>query len=165
MEFFLDFLHSFLPDSWFENNLLPETWFNNVQGHYGLTDEEITASVESASNFFNIDTPMNVHEDWTTGVMTGMTFTENDDILIFSRDQLTEMGITDKEGFDLVMTHEGAHRALQGLDTGFSSHQEEKNSSFLRFCWLYMRSAPAPAASSNPPIINMCGPHPPVSGS
>lgn len=34
------------------------------------------------------------------------------------------MGITDKEGFDLVMTHEGAHRMLQGLQnrTGFNSH-------------------------------------------
>ena len=111
----------------FLHERLPSSWFDDAHQHFGagLTDEMIVQSVQEASDFFNMNAPINIHEDWTTGVMTGMTFTENDDILVFNREQLHDMGITDKEGFDLVMTHEGAHRKLQGLDTGFSSHQEE----------------------------------------
>lgn len=107
--------------------VLPDGWFDNVRQYFGggLTDEMITLSVQEASDFFNMNAPMDVHEDWTTGVMTGMSFTENDDILVFNREQMYNMGITDKEGFDLVMTHEGAHRALQGMETGFDAHQEE----------------------------------------
>lgn len=122
MDGLLDFLNvDFLHD------LLPSSWFDNAHLHLGtgLTDEMIVQSVQEASDFFNMNAPMNIHEDWTTGVMTGMTFTENDDILVFNRQQMLDMGITDKEGFDLVMTHEGAHRKLQGMDTGFNSHQEE----------------------------------------
>ena len=111
----------------FLHDLLPSSWFDDAHQHFGagLTDEMIVQSVQEASAFFNMNAPMNIHEDWTTGVMTGMSFTENDDILVFNRQQMLDMGITDKEGFDLVMTHEGAHRKLQGLDTGFTSHQEE----------------------------------------
>lgn len=112
-----DFIHDHLPDSWFDN-------FHQAWGD-SLSDEVAIQSVQEASDFFNMNAPMNVHEDWTTGVMTGMSFTESDDILVFNREQMQSMGITDKEGFDLVMTHEGAHRALQGLNTGFDSHQEE----------------------------------------
>lgn len=118
MDFFnVDFLHNHLPDSWFDS-------FHKAWGD-SLTDEMVLQSVQEASDFFNMNAPIDVHEDWTTGVMTGMPFTENDDILVFNRQQMLDMGITDKEGFDLVMTHEGAHRALQGLNTGFDSHQEE----------------------------------------
>lgn len=117
MEGLFDFIYDHLPDSWFDH-------FHNVWGE-GLTDEMVLQSVQEASDFFNMNAPMDVHEDWTTGVMTGMAMTENDDILVFNRSQMEQMGITDKEGFDLVMTHEGAHRALQGLNTGFDSHQEE----------------------------------------
>jgi hypothetical protein len=117
MESLFDFIYDRIPDSWFDS--FHKAWGDN------LTDEVIVQSVQEASDFFNLNAPINVHEDWTTGVMTGMDFTENDDILVFNRQQMQEMGITDKEGFDLVMTHEGAHRALQGIDTGFNSHQEE----------------------------------------
>lgn len=117
MDGLFEFIYDHLPDSWFEN-------FHQAWGDC-LTDDVVLQSVQEASDFFNMNAPMDVHEDWTTGVMTGMNFTENDDVLVFNREQMTEMGITDKEGFDLVMTHEGAHRALQGLNTGFNSHQEE----------------------------------------
>lgn len=119
MDGLLDFLHDLLPTSWFES----------AQEHFGqgLTDDVVAQSVHEASVFFGMDDPINVHEDWTTGVMTNMSWTDNDDVLIFNRDQMHEMGITDKEGFDLVMTHEGAHRMLQGMHdiTGFNPHQEE----------------------------------------
>lgn len=119
MDGLLDFLHDLLPTSWFES----------AQHHFGagLTDDVVAQSVHEASVFFGMDDPINVHEDWTTGVMTNMSWMENDDVLIFNRDQMAEMGITDKEGFDLVMTHEGAHRMLQNMhqQTGFNPHQEE----------------------------------------
>lgn len=117
MESLFDFIYDQLPESWFDN--VHQVWGDSI------SDEMVLQSVQEASDFFNMDVPMDVHEDWTTGVMTGMPFTENDDILVFNRQQMLDMGITDKEGFDLVMTHEGAHRALQGINTGFDSHQEE----------------------------------------
>lgn len=117
MDGLFDFIYDHLPDSWFDS-------FHKVWGDT-ISDEMVLQSVQEASDFFNMNAPMDVHEDWTTGVMTGIPFTENDDILVFNRQQMLDMGITDKEGFDLVMTHEGAHRALQGMNTGFDSHQEE----------------------------------------
>ena len=117
MEGFLDLI----------NDILSQDWLENTQHLFGtgLTDDMIVQSVQEASDFFNIDSPVSVRENWTTGVMTGIASTAADDILIFNREQMSQMGITDKEGFDLVMTHEGAHRALQNIETGFTSHQEE----------------------------------------
>ena len=96
--------------------------------HYSgtLTLDDVNESIHSASDFFNMESPMIVSEGWTTGVFNRNLTTVNDDVLIFNPDQLQSMGITEKEGLDLVMTHENTHRALQGLETGFSDHQEEK---------------------------------------
>ncbi len=95
--------------------------------HYSgsLTLEDVNASIQSASDFFNMESPMIVSEGWTTGVFNRNLMTVNDDVLIFNPDQLQSMGITEKEGLDLVMTHENTHRALQGVNNGFSEHQEE----------------------------------------
>lgn len=95
--------------------------------HYGgsLTLDEVSASIQSASDFFGMESPMIVSEGWTTGVFNRNLTTVNDDVLIFNPDQLKSMGITEKEGLDLVMTHENTHRTLQGLNMGFSEHQEE----------------------------------------
>ncbi len=95
--------------------------------HYSgsLTLDDVNASIQSASDFFNMESPMIVSEGWTTGVFNRNLTTVNDDVLIFNPDQLQNMGITEKEGLDLVMTHENTHRALQGIETGFSDHQEE----------------------------------------
>lgn len=114
-----------LIDSNLLQDQLPDNWFGDAQNHFGLSEEQILQSVQRASEFFNLDAPQAIHEGWTTGVMNGLPMTETDDILIFNREQLLDMGINDKMGFDLVMTHEGAHRALQGMYTGFSDHQEE----------------------------------------
>ena len=79
----VDFLH----------NCLPNGWFEDAHQRFGddLTDEMIVQSVQEASDFFNMNAPMSIHEDWTTGVMTGMTFTEEDDILVFNRQQMLDM--------------------------------------------------------------------------
>lgn len=93
--------------------------------HPYLDDSMVADAVHESSEFFHIDDPISIREAGTTGVYTGMSFTEKDDVLVFSRDQLDNMGITDKEGLDLVMTHEAAHRVLQGSGIYFTSHQEE----------------------------------------
>lgn len=118
----------------FLQDMLPDSWFNDVRMHYGetLTDEMIVNSVQQASDFFNIDNPMAIAEDWTTGVYPNMDVSPIDDVLIFNREQLVGMGITEQEGLDLVMTHECAHRALQGMShLGFDSHQEELCCDFM----------------------------------
>lgn len=113
--------------STFLQNLLPANWFDSIHEHYGfsLSDSDIIQSVHDASTFFHIDDPFLIQEDYSTGVYTNIAESTYDDILVFNREQMEHMGITEKDGFDLVMTHEGAHRALQGLDTGYTSHQEE----------------------------------------
>ncbi len=115
------------------SNILPEQWVDSIQSHFGpeLSDNEVVQSVHDASTFFNMDDPAVVREDWTTGVYTNLAECDYDDVLVFNREQLSDMGITEKQGFDLVMTHEGAHRALQGLDTGYTSHQEELCCDFM----------------------------------
>ena len=118
----------------FLQDMLPDSWFNDVRMNYGetLTDEMIVNSVQQASDFFNIDNPMAIAEDWTTGVYPNMDVSPIDDVLIFNREQLVGMGITEQEGLDLVMTHECAHRALQGMShLGFDSHQEELCCDFM----------------------------------
>lgn len=102
-----------------------ETLKNVSDYGFNLTESDVVNSVSEASQFFNIGLPIDIHEDWTTGVMPLNPNTELDDILVYNRQQMSEMGISDKDSFDLVMTHECAHRALQGINTGYSFHQEE----------------------------------------
>lgn len=53
-------------------------------------------------------------------------FSLQDDVLVFNREQLLDMGISGKDSLDLVMTHEGTHRVLQGMEhLEFDAHQEE----------------------------------------
>lgn len=115
-------------------DMMPDSWCENICLDYGelLTDKMIAESVQQASDFFNISVPMAVEEDWTTGVYANSVVTPIDDVLIYNRDQLIGMGITIQEGLDLVMTHECAHRALQGMShLGFDSHQEELCCDFM----------------------------------
>ncbi|MBE6303349.1 MAG: hypothetical protein E7089_05380 [Bacteroidales bacterium] len=118
----------------FFEKILPESWFGDVRTNYGdiLSDELIMDSVQNASTFFNIEDPMLVVEYTTTGVLPNDDVSTNDDILVFSREQLVDLGITGKDGLDLVMTHECTHRMLQGMDhLNLSSHQEELCCDFM----------------------------------
>lgn len=115
-------------------DMMPDSWCENICLDYGelLTDKMIAESVQQASDFFNISVPMAIEEDWTTGVYANSVVTPIDDVLIYNRDQLIGMGITIEDGLDLVMTHECAHRALQGMSyLGFDSHQEELCCDFM----------------------------------
>ena len=106
---------------------LSADWFDDIKEFWGssLTDDMIMQSVTDASDFFHIEEPFGVAESDTIGVYPLNPYTLNDDVLVFSHDQFIEMGISQQDGLDMVMTHEMAHRALQGMDTGFNSHQEE----------------------------------------
>lgn len=109
-------------------DIFPDGWFDDVRQLYGesLSDEMISQSVEETCDFFHIDEPAIVSEGWTTGVYPINDFTLQDDVLIFNREQLLDMGISGKDGLDLVMTHEGTHRVLQGMEhLEFDAHQEE----------------------------------------
>ena len=111
--------------------LFPGSWFTDAQQHFGLSDSEIAQSVKDASAFFHMDNPLFIHEYRNTGVFTNLPFTDKDDVLVFNRDQMQNMGITEKDGFDLVMTHEGTHRMLQGSSYHLSPHQEELCCDFM----------------------------------
>ena len=109
-------------------DIFPDGWFDDVRQMYGenLSDEMISQSVEETCDFFHIEEPAMVSEGWTTGVYPNNDFTLQDDVLIFNREQLLDMGISGKDGLELVMTHEGTHRVLQGMEhIEFNSHQEE----------------------------------------
>ena len=117
----------------FMQDTLPESWFDNIRVNYGdtLTDEMISQSVQTSCEFFNLPMPELVAEFETTGVFPLDSSTVMDDILIFSREQLVNMGITQQDGLDLVMTHEQGHRALQSLNLDFDSHKEELCCDFM----------------------------------
>ena len=109
-------------------DIFPDGWFDDIRQMYGesLSNDMISQSVEETCDFFHIEEPAIVSEGWTTGVYPNNDFTLQDDVLIFNREQLLDMGICGKDGLDLVMTHEGAHRVLQGMEhLEFDSHQEE----------------------------------------
>lgn len=117
----------------FMQDMLPESWFDNIRVNYGdtLTDEMISQSVQTSCEFFNMPLPELVAEYETTGVFPLDNSTVMDDILVFSREQLVNMGITQQDGLDLVMTHEQGHRALQCLNLDFDSHKEELCCDFM----------------------------------
>lgn len=97
----------------------------NDELHRYFDESTVAESVHESSEFFHIDDPIDIHEETSTGVYTGFSFTVKDDVLVYSNNQLEEIGITDREGLDLVMTHEAAHRVLQGAGIDFTSQQEE----------------------------------------
>lgn len=126
---FLDFLNNLVlnVDDGNAGTSAMDVMHEYAQQHLGfdLKPDEIVQSVEEASAFFNIDMPAEIHYGQMTGVCNHMADTMADDVLYICPNQMTAMHITAQDAFDLVMTHEGAHRALQGIDTHFNDHQEE----------------------------------------
>lgn len=109
-------------------DISPDGWVDNARQLYGetLSNDMISQSVEETCDFFHIEEPTIVSEGWATGVYPDDDYTLRDDILIFNREHLLDMGISGKDGLDLVMTHEGTHRVLHGIEhLELNSHQEE----------------------------------------
>lgn len=106
------------------NDFFLDILMNDISQQYGneLTNEMIQQSVMNSCEFFHLEEPFNIFESDTTGVYTGLNSTAMDDILVYNPNQLWELGITGKDSLDLVMTHEGTHRMLQGMNYGYDSH-------------------------------------------
>ena len=116
-----------------------ENWLDNVRQQYGegLSDDLIAQSVQETCDFFHIGEPQKVTEDFSTGVYTYDRATLQDDLLTFNGGQLMGMGISGRDGLDLVMTYEQTHRMLQEMENvDFNVHQEE-------LCCDYMAGARA----------------------
>lgn len=95
----------------FSKNLL-------YKSQYGITEDECTAGIQAACDFFGIPMPRAI-EDLTKNP-DGQTMFVNyeresyeDDILCYNLKQLKRMGVNDYTGFTAVFTHECAHRYFQ----------------------------------------------------
>ena len=111
----------------FDTSFTISGWYKDFISRFSpdFSDQDVVRSVKEASDFFHIDEPITIQEGSGTGVFLNDSITPLDDVLVFSKSQLQEIGITGKDSLDLVMPHEGAHRMLQGRQIGFNSHQEE----------------------------------------
>lgn len=126
---FLDFLNHLIiggNDSGVGTSAM-DVMHNYVQQHlnFDLQPDAIVQSVQDASAFFNEVMPSAIQYGDMTGVCTHLSDTMADDVLYINPEQMANMHLTAQDAFDLVMTHECAHRALQGVSVSFSLHQEE----------------------------------------
>lgn len=108
-------------------NMIANLWDGGLLGinESSYSTEMIEDSVERACDFFHIEQPESIEPGYSTAVRLGDADTYQDDILFYNRAQLEGMGITGQDALDLVMTHEGTHRILQNMETGFDCYQEE----------------------------------------
>lgn len=117
------------------NDIMSNFDFDSFRGLYGseFTNEMIAHSVQTASDFFHIDNPETIYTSpFSTGVFLNNSNYLNDDILNINLQQLKNLGISSQDSLDLVITHETAHRMLQGIEElNFSTPQEELCCDFM----------------------------------
>lgn len=102
-----------------------EQKFSNL---FNLDMAQITDAIQSACAFFGLSYPnmvLNLTRRPKGGTMVYNLDpeTDADDILCYDLNQLMALGITNKDSFSLIMTHECAHRYFQnysfpGLNNG-----------------------------------------------
>lgn len=107
------------------NNMITNAWDAGLSEMYEnpLFYEMIEDSVGRACDFFQIEHPAITGPEHSTSVSFGGT--NANDYSFFNCAQLEDMGITGRDGLDLLMTHEGTHRMLQGMEMELNSHQAE----------------------------------------
>lgn len=114
------------------SDIMPDISFGSSNGWHGMISEELVMqSVHDTCEFFGMPEPALTTAGSVTGVYTNLDFTSEDDVLLYNADELNMLGVTGKDGLDLVMTHECAHRELQDMTTGFNAHQEELCCDFM----------------------------------
>lgn len=114
------------------NSVMPDLSFGSSNGWHGMiSEEQVMQSVHDTCEFFGMPDPALTTAGPATGVYTNLDFTPADDVLLYNADELNMLGVTGKDGLDLVMTHECAHRELQDMMTGFNAHQEELCCDFM----------------------------------
>ena len=107
------------------NNIIANAWdigFSETDEN-SLSYNMIEDSVGKACAFFQIEHPDIIGPEHSTSVTFGST--NANDYSFFNRAQLEDMGITGRDGLDLLMTHEGTHRMLQEMEMGLNNHQAE----------------------------------------
>lgn len=94
---------------------ISDAWWGMAD--FALPEQMVENSIHQASDFFGIPDPALSFDSSAEGMGTSVTNyypdTYQDDLLRFNRNELMSMGITEKDSFDLVMTHETAHRVFQ----------------------------------------------------
>ena len=125
MDDFFESLSEFIPDGISQQGIIEGDFGDNVREFFGseLTDERILTCIQGIYDFFfpNVDMLIYLMDN---PVVAGLSL--SDDNFIMNHLQLMlKKGISGLDCFGILMTHDGAHRKLQGIDTGFSSHQEE----------------------------------------
>ena len=93
-----------------------EEKFSNL---FNLDIAQITDAIQSACAFFGLSYPnfvLDISRQPKGGTMVYNRDpnTDADDILCYDLNQLMALGVTNKDSFSLIMTHECAHRYLQG---------------------------------------------------
>lgn len=125
MDDFLESLSEFIPDGISQQGIIEGDFGDNVREFFGseLTDERILTCIQGIYDFFFPNVDMLIYP-MDNPVVAGLSLP--DDNFIMNHLQLMlKKGISGLDCFGILMTHDGAHRKLQGIDTGFSSHQEE----------------------------------------
>lgn len=95
---------------------------------FGLSEQDCIDGIKIPCDFFDIPMPAMIN-DLTEhpGGRTMLVYTNKesfcDDVICYNLEQLRELGVTDKDSFALVMTHECAHRVfkntrLPGINNG-----------------------------------------------
>lgn len=104
-----------------------------LKDRLSLSQQEIEEAIHSACDFFGIAYPMLIID--LSSKKYGQTMfvntdpvSFNDDVICYSIQQLQELGVTDKDAFSLIMTHECAHRYYQqfSFDGPFEGHWKEE---------------------------------------
>lgn len=107
-------------------------YFGDAFGDKWESQEIVGRSIDETCDFFHIPEPAVIRLDSdVTAVETQNIGLIDDDVLLFSKDQLKEMGINNKGSIDLVMTHEFTHRMLQGINSHMDSWDEELCCDFM----------------------------------
>ena len=107
--------------------------YESIHAMFGntLSDEMIQESITRTCDFFHIDEPAGIVHGGSVGVYTLNPDIVSDDVMVFNREELFSLGISDKDSLDLIMTHEGAHRMLQDIEAELTPHQEELCCDFM----------------------------------
>lgn len=108
----------------------------------GLTEDEIKDAISSACDFFGIPFPAFVQD--LSNFKFGRTMFVNidptsfgDDLLYYNMNELAQLHVGTAEAFSIIMSHEMAHRFLQGVrfeGPYNGSWQNELAADFLMAC-------------------------------
>lgn len=95
---------------------------------YGLSEQDCIDGIKIPCDFFDIPMPAMIedltdHPEGITMFVSSNPESLCDDVICYNLEQLCEFGVTDKDTFTLVMTHECAHRVFQntklpGINSG-----------------------------------------------